>query len=159
MGTLGHPILPSGLMGIEKGTRRVDVGELVALAIALGGVTPNRLLLTESADRAGSVQLADGVSTSAEMAWRWAAGDLPLDTQPWESHRGTNSRIKEFRERNRPHDPDDGMVSADDFVRYEPVLRPLLEAARQAAGEVGISIDQVIKILELMTVIGPVEDD
>jgi transcriptional regulator with XRE-family HTH domain len=39
----GRPILPSGLAKIEKGDRRVDVDDLVAIARALG-VNPERLL-------------------------------------------------------------------------------------------------------------------
>jgi transcriptional regulator with XRE-family HTH domain len=41
-----HPILDTGIMKIEKGERRVDVDDLVALALALG-VTPNRLILPD----------------------------------------------------------------------------------------------------------------
>jgi transcriptional regulator with XRE-family HTH domain len=41
---LGRPILPSGITKIEQGSRRVDVDDLVALALALE-VTPTRLLL------------------------------------------------------------------------------------------------------------------
>src|SRR5271169_1463411 len=44
--TLLHPILDTGIMKIEKGERRVDVDDLVALALALG-VTPNRLILPD----------------------------------------------------------------------------------------------------------------
>jgi transcriptional regulator with XRE-family HTH domain len=40
---VGWPILASGLMKIEKGTRRVDVDDLAALALAFG-VRPNDLL-------------------------------------------------------------------------------------------------------------------
>jgi transcriptional regulator with XRE-family HTH domain len=39
----GRPILPSGLLKIEHGERRVDVDDLVALAEVLG-TTPTRLL-------------------------------------------------------------------------------------------------------------------
>jgi transcriptional regulator with XRE-family HTH domain len=40
---LGHPILDTGLLKIEKGDRRVDVDDLVALAAALE-VSPADLL-------------------------------------------------------------------------------------------------------------------
>lgn len=45
---LGHPISLSGLSKLETGARRVDVDDLVSLAVALG-VTPSDLLtpLTE----------------------------------------------------------------------------------------------------------------
>ena len=35
LGEIGHPILDTGLMKIEKGDRRVDVDDLAALAEAL----------------------------------------------------------------------------------------------------------------------------
>lgn len=40
---VGHPIAASGITRIEKGDRRVDVDDLVALAAALGA-RPERLL-------------------------------------------------------------------------------------------------------------------
>ena len=46
---LGRPILKTGLSKIETGERRVDVDDLLALALALE-TTPNRLLLDASAD-------------------------------------------------------------------------------------------------------------
>jgi hypothetical protein len=44
LGELGQPIPDTGITKTEQGTRRVDVDDLVAIALALG-VTPNALLL------------------------------------------------------------------------------------------------------------------
>ena len=44
---IGHPILDTGLMKLEKGNRRVDTDDLVALAEALE-VEPGALLLGEA---------------------------------------------------------------------------------------------------------------
>lgn len=72
---LGHPLLPSGITKIEQGRRRVDAGDLVALAIALG-VTPNRLLFPVADD--AEVSLTPAVTAKASSVWAWARGDLPL---------------------------------------------------------------------------------
>jgi transcriptional regulator with XRE-family HTH domain len=43
LGQAGRPLLPNGVTKVEKGTRRVDVDDLVAFATALG-VAPGQLL-------------------------------------------------------------------------------------------------------------------
>ena len=43
LATVGRPIIQSGISKIENGSRRVDVDDLVALALALG-TTPHALL-------------------------------------------------------------------------------------------------------------------
>lgn len=78
LGQLGRPILPSGITKIEDGTRRVDVGDLVALAVALG-VHPNRLLLPVD-DTTDEVALTPAVRAATAPAWNWAAGRVPLLT-------------------------------------------------------------------------------
>ena len=77
---IGHPILDTGLMKIEKGHRRVDVDDLVALALALD-VTPNRLLLpdTDFANPGETITLtAGGPKVRVSDAWSWAYGERPL---------------------------------------------------------------------------------
>ncbi len=72
---VGHPMLISALSRIEKGRRRVDVDDLVALALALG-VSPNDLLL--SADPGPElVALAPRITMTAGSAWRWATREAP----------------------------------------------------------------------------------
>lgn len=100
LGELGHPIAPSGITKIEQGHRRVDVDDLVALALALG-VSPNRLLLVPDVSSAEGVQLAPGVAASPAEAWRWATGERPLPTP------GVFDMTAEvdFPRLNRPHQP------------------------------------------------------
>lgn len=75
LGELGRPILPSGLSKIENGERRVDVDDLVALALALD-TTPNALLLPAEADAGTPAPLTPAFTRDADKAWRWACGDL-----------------------------------------------------------------------------------
>jgi transcriptional regulator with XRE-family HTH domain len=80
----GHPILDTGLMKIEKGTRRVDVDDLMALALALD-TTPSRLLLPEvDYARPGKpVTLTPGAGpVRTDDAWAWAYGERPLGSKP-----------------------------------------------------------------------------
>lgn len=70
---LGRPIPPTALSKLEDGRRRVDVDDLVALAVALN-VSPTRLLLPDAYDRRTQVQLTDEVQVPSDRAWRWAEG-------------------------------------------------------------------------------------
>jgi hypothetical protein len=101
---LGRPILPSGITKLEQGKRRVDVDDLVALAVALK-VTPTRLLLgppptdgtaddpahdevwewtewvSEDGERRSPVPLIrflPNLALEPWEAWPWALGDMPL---------------------------------------------------------------------------------
>jgi transcriptional regulator with XRE-family HTH domain len=76
LGGLGHPILPSGITKIENGSRRVDVEDLLALAVALD-VSPVTLLMPHEPTDEG-VALTPAVTASAQAAWRWAVGEQPL---------------------------------------------------------------------------------
>src|SRR5690606_13923154 len=58
--------------------RRVDVGDLVALAVALR-VTPTRLLLPVD-DPTGEAALTEKVSATQAEAWDWALGRRPITT-------------------------------------------------------------------------------
>jgi transcriptional regulator with XRE-family HTH domain len=69
---LGRPISPLAVRRIEEGDRRVDVDDLLALAVALG-VPPNSLLLPHedpfpepSATAVGDVEFGE--------LWKWADG-------------------------------------------------------------------------------------
>lgn len=63
---LGRPMLPSGIAKIELGMRRVDVDDLVIIALALE-VEPNRLLFSDPEQNGLDAALSD---------WRaWLAGD------------------------------------------------------------------------------------
>jgi transcriptional regulator with XRE-family HTH domain len=74
-------ILLSGLTRIERGERRVDVDDLLALSVVLG-VTPNRLLLPDYPQRFGDgrdiVPVVGGVRADIGGLWDWAADGVPL---------------------------------------------------------------------------------
>jgi transcriptional regulator with XRE-family HTH domain len=74
---IGRPIPTLGLSRIEKGNRRVDADDLVALAIALG-VTPAALLLPRTGDPYDEIELTAGLRTTARAAWEWSHGNFPL---------------------------------------------------------------------------------
>jgi 8-oxo-dGTP pyrophosphatase MutT (NUDIX family) len=74
---LGRPIPTLGLSRIERGERRVDADDLVALALALG-VNPSALLLPRDVRPDALVTLTDSQRASASDAWAWADGRRPL---------------------------------------------------------------------------------
>lgn len=76
LASIKHPISNDGLSKIETGKRRVDVDDLVALAIALD-VTPSRFLLPDGKP-GDMVQLTENVTVSWVRAWSWAAGHMSL---------------------------------------------------------------------------------
>jgi len=74
---LGRPIPTLGLSRIERGERRVDADDLVALALALR-VNPSALLLPRDVPLDGVVALTDEQQASGADAWAWADGRRPL---------------------------------------------------------------------------------
>lgn len=76
MSEVGRPILPTGLHRLENGRRRIDVDDLIGLALALG-VSPVTLLLPPIAE--GEVELTDTTTVDARAAWEWARARRPLD--------------------------------------------------------------------------------
>lgn len=133
--TAGRPILASGLGKIETGERRVDVDDLVALAMALD-VSPVRLLLPrpqpEAADAPEETRteavlhrepgpndyvLPSGGSTPLTRVWSWACGDEPL----WGF-----DKYGDWEEENRPPSPRHLSVTA---------LQRLAETAQDAGRE------------------------
>ncbi|MEU7913456.1 helix-turn-helix domain-containing protein [Microbispora bryophytorum] len=115
----GRPIQPTGITKIEKGDRRVDVDDLVALATVLG-VSPVALLLPEAGGRE-RVQLTQKLGTWAKIAWRWMHGELPLydpEEEVSESRDEWQESIKKFIRENRPYeDSADLAMEAARFVR------------------------------------------
>lgn len=78
---IGHPISNDGLSKIETGKRKVDVDDLVALAVALD-VSPLTLLLPVDIGKDGAVPLTEKRSVDAETAWEWMRVNKPLETPP-----------------------------------------------------------------------------
>lgn len=77
---LGRNLPPESLGKIEHPDgdkrRRVDVDDLIALAIALD-TTPNRLLLGAQADNS-EIDLTPTRASSSAEAWDWATGKAPM---------------------------------------------------------------------------------
>lgn len=100
MGELGLPLLPSGITKLEQGLRRVDVDELVALAVALG-VNPSRLLLPAEAND-DDVALTPTRSVPGWAAWQWADAFAPLPTRSQDEGLNTDEEIEDFQQYARP---------------------------------------------------------
>ncbi|WP_280694049.1 MULTISPECIES: helix-turn-helix transcriptional regulator [unclassified Kitasatospora] len=83
MAELGRPIPATGVTKIELGDRRVDVDDLVALAVALN-VSPLTLLLPPTSNNE-QVALTDNCQVSSRTAWQWAEGQrTAMDWEPGE---------------------------------------------------------------------------
>jgi transcriptional regulator with XRE-family HTH domain len=106
----GHAIPPLGLRRIESGERRVDVDDLMALALALD-VNPHAVLLppirgTRVKRAITGYDLAPAVSTSA--LWYWAEGAYSISKvgesgPPEGAEPGyTPPAVRAFRRRVRP---------------------------------------------------------
>jgi transcriptional regulator with XRE-family HTH domain len=74
----GRPIAPSAISRIESRARKVDVDDLMALAVALR-VSPVALLLPPTADPNSDIEITGHGSVSADLAWSWALAEQPLD--------------------------------------------------------------------------------
>ena len=75
---IGRPIPTLGLSRIEKGNRRVDADDLVALCVALE-VSPAALLLPPDPGGADDeIELTENLTVPGHAARRWAAGHSPL---------------------------------------------------------------------------------
>jgi transcriptional regulator with XRE-family HTH domain len=64
----GRPLTHTALDKIERGTRRVDVDDLMALAVALG-VSPLRLLMPYTVSAHEQVQATCRPSEAAHLLW------------------------------------------------------------------------------------------
>lgn len=102
---IGHPIPDTSLLKTEKGDRRVDVDDLMALALALE-VTPNRLLLPPGeAERVSERnQVTSAVAATWPRAWAWASGEVPFGHQPASATETMDNKFGEVRfgRENRP---------------------------------------------------------
>lgn len=116
---LGRRLLPSTITKIEKQQRKVDVDELVDLALALN-CTPNALLMPAAAGRAEGVGQAYKDETAGRV-WAWLAGEAPLRDD------GSAVAVEDFRRNSMPEWV--WTVESDSLVR---AARVLLDAARAA---------------------------
>jgi transcriptional regulator with XRE-family HTH domain len=145
---LGHPLLASGLSKIEVGTRRVDVDDLLGLAIGLD-VAPNRLLFTGTAgdDKIG---LTPEAEASQLTAWRWATGEAALPLDLWTDNPASIDldRARRFREENRPHDPGQN-TPIRDVQKHEGVLADAVQACGEAVEKSGLPREVVLSYVAM----------
>jgi transcriptional regulator with XRE-family HTH domain len=100
LATYGIAINADGLNRAEKGRRKVNTDELLALALVFD-VSPLKLLLPPGR-RGTTTQLTDNVSADAADVWRWALGRAPL-SYPEDADDDERRRIAaDFIMRNSP---------------------------------------------------------
>lgn len=152
---LGRPMTLDVLTKLEGTQRRVDVDDLIALALALR-VTPNRLLLS---DQVGDteVQLTSVRAASGHDAWAWACGEKQLRPVNREPYRLED--YARFPVENRPHKARG--ITAEQAEQHEHVLRPIREAL-QRASEAGVPptalVDCVESFVGLQSITASVRD-
>lgn len=171
---LGRPILPSGITKLEQGQRRVDVDDLVALAVALR-VTPTRLLLgpppTDGTSRDPAhdevwehvdawvddegyrhhavdlLRLTPELALEPWEAWPWALGDLPLG-EIWRLRDESSVKFPEGEE-ERFKAENQLPVSRPFFGGADDVQGAISEVARavEAALDEGLTEEQVEQVV------------
>ena len=109
---IGWPVQQSGITRVERGERRVDVDDLVALSVALN-CSPNRLLMPEELEISRSGQVGYGailigdVLVDTRDMWAWACGEKPLvirDREHWdEAQQPGDVDEALYRVENQPH--------------------------------------------------------
>jgi 8-oxo-dGTP pyrophosphatase MutT (NUDIX family) len=140
----GRSVHATVISKIEQLDRRVDVDDLIALAIALD-VTPDRLLLTgritpDIADDA--VELTPAVRMPVLDAWQWAIGDVPL--------LGSDVDVNDFRRENRPHERPDHHVDMAELRKHPELVRQAAALVRTARAE-GVGLALLRDFVELAT--------
>ncbi len=152
---LGHPISLSGLSKLETGSRRVDVDDLAAIAVALD-VSPPRLLMPATADRSERIMVTPTVRATEDAAWRWATGDLPLPYDPWappddDDEDSVTRRLDRSHAENRPYQPRDADdISLGDLRKRRAELLPVVVEVRRASEAIGWTYERTLEATEHM---------
>ncbi|WP_084512615.1 AIPR family protein [Nocardia mikamii] len=116
----GRPIDWSALAKMEKGQRRIDVDDLLALALALNA-PPNWLLFSHSENET-PLQLTPAVQVSALAAWSWATQALNSEVA---SPRTVNVPSREARGTRSTPSGRDHFVSVDPGAKIRQVRAAL----------------------------------
>lgn len=139
----GRPIDGPGVFKIEHGFRRVDVEDLLALAVALG-CSPNRLLLSAEADDE-PVTLTSATTTTRRDAWRWATGEAPLPPRNLDF-----DHAFAFERENAPHKSTHMTPpTQENLERLGAALVPVVEAMAAVEAEGQVTVDEMIEYLGL----------
>lgn len=113
---LGRTLPPLAFSRTMKGERRIDVDELVALAVLLD-VNPSALLFPRHVAPNDEIELTPKVHRAAGPVWGWADGKIPL---PGPTQRTLTEMATDFSRYARP----------DFIVREpEPALREVFQLA------------------------------
>ncbi|MCH7231163.1 helix-turn-helix domain-containing protein [Glycomyces sp. L485] len=97
MTELGRPMAATAITKIEAGGRRVDVDDLVALALAVG-VSPVTLLMPVKPDDDDdeAIWLNEKVGAPWDLVWRWMHGEQAIT--------GGVGSYQDFIAENRPYE-------------------------------------------------------
>jgi len=97
---LGYKILPASIGKIETQDRRVEVDDLMVLAVALD-VSPLGLMMPWTSRPTDTVELtAHSGHVLAYDVWRWAMGSVPIETR--EQYEDALSDVGVFRDHSVP---------------------------------------------------------
>lgn len=142
----GRPISLAQLSKLELGQRRVDVDDLVAIAVVLN-VTPSQLLMPEppAEGEDQTVALTPHRQVGWHRAWQWMCGDYWLDEarRPGINLEDDHAYVEaqaDWHFAARPHDPFGG-YSFDPTLIYgreedvHAVVRAVAEAMKDKPGE------------------------
>jgi transcriptional regulator with XRE-family HTH domain len=128
---LGRPIAPLGLTRIKDRKRRVDVDDLVALALALD-VSPVTLLLPDASANGSARVTEGGEDYPREQIWIWLIAEAPIDAP---RSIGLPSRsVAGFQLRAVPQGvgpPDSRIVDAAKLLGIEGELQKFAEQVLQ----------------------------
>lgn len=164
----GRPMTAGVLSKTEQLDRRVDVDDLVAIAIALG-VSPNRLLLAGTSGgamvlrypgdtegipvgtfAAESIDLTPSLRLPLLEAWEWASGERPLPG-PQSSDADAQERINAFRRENRPHAPHERYFDKTVLLEHPDLIRQAAGLVRAAWRE-GVSLGLLRDFIEFAAI-------
>jgi transcriptional regulator with XRE-family HTH domain len=150
-GRVGRPMTRQIVSKTEAADRRIDVDDLVALAIALG-TTPNRLLLPGSAGEGELVALTPEVQVSALDAWKWATGEGPLpagEALPGEQMLIGDDTERLFVRENQPHNvPGPYFRNVGHDMRKHKKLVRMIAAVVVEAKESGVQLGRLTRMVE-----------
>lgn len=127
---LGRRIPELGLSRIERGNRRVDADDLIALAIALD-VSPAELLLPSDAGPDDEIELTARLRVPARIARGWLDGHIPLpqaDVITWPRRSVVHIRESEIGEMRRRLDELEQLVQLGHVARQHHDERMATEA-------------------------------
>jgi hypothetical protein len=163
---LGRPVQAAAIRRIENAVepvdsekerkpRRVDVDDLVALAVALD-TSPNRLLL-EGAGTGRALEITPKVTASEDSAWRWARGEQPLDFT--NADHADRERKRRFRSENLPTMAAEATFAevAPHFAEFAAIGRSVAELVRKSG--VGLSaVGELVNSMAAQILMAPEGD-